>query len=88
MNLGRIGGLMAVLSGLLLPLAAQATAPQGQVLACAILKAQIAETLEAKGVRDYQLDVIPVAGVRAGHRVVGRCEGGQKRIIYRRGQQV
>jgi hypothetical protein len=51
---------------------------------CEEVKAQIAAKLEAKGVREYQLEIANPGGA-AGWQAVGRCEGGTKEILYRRG---
>ncbi len=51
---------------------------------CEEVKAQIAAKLEAKGVREYQLEIANPGGA-AGWQAVGRCEGGSKEILYRRG---
>ncbi|WP_449430423.1 DUF1161 domain-containing protein [Pseudomonas putida] len=49
---------------------------------CEALKAQIAQKLDAKGVRGYTLEIVK-KGDPAG-KVVGSCEGGTKEIVYRR----
>lgn|SRR5690606_32112728 len=51
---------------------------------CEEVKAQIAAKLEAKGVREYQLEIANPGGA-AGWQAVGRCEAGTKEILYRRG---
>lgn len=51
---------------------------------CEEVKAQIAAKLEAKGVRDYQLEIANPGGA-SGWQSVGRCEAGSKEILYRRG---
>ena len=67
---------------------------------CDDLKAQIDAKLQAKGVKSYTLDIVPVAqaaaapvaasGVAAtpanesAGKVVGTCEGDTKQIIYKR----
>lgn len=60
----------------------------GPVLAgkdCEELKTEIAAKLKAKGVAKYSLDAVPAAEVKPADKVVGRCEGGSKRIVYKRG---
>ena len=55
-----------------------------QKKSCDELKAEIAAQLDAKGVKDYQLDI--VASTEAGdQQVVGSCDGGTKKITYKRG---
>jgi outer membrane lipoprotein-sorting protein len=51
---------------------------------CEELKAEIAKKLEAKGVKNYQLDVVTTEEVKD-QKVVGSCEGGKKKIIYKKG---
>jgi Protein of unknown function (DUF1161) len=52
---------------------------------CEELKSEIAAKLDAKGVKDYSLEV--VATDEAGdQKVVGSCEGGTKKITYKRGE--
>jgi len=51
---------------------------------CEELKSEIATKLDAKGVKGYTLDV--VAKDAAGdQKVVGSCEGGSKKIVYKKG---
>ncbi|HSW11734.1 MAG TPA: DUF1161 domain-containing protein [Solimonas sp.] len=54
---------------------------------CEELKSEIAATLEANGVKAYTLDVVPAAKAR-GRASVGSCDGGARRIVYRRGNSV
>lgn len=50
---------------------------------CEELKAEIAAKLDAKGVKNYQLDIVATAD--AGNSIViGTCEGGQKKITYQK----
>jgi hypothetical protein len=65
---------------------------------CDDLKSQIDAKLQAKGVKSYSLDIVPVAqaapaaasGAAAAPakapagKVVGTCEGDTKQIIYKR----
>jgi len=54
-----------------------------QVKPCEELKSEIATKIEANGVKNYTLEVVP--SDQAGDRkVVGSCEGGTKKIIYTR----
>ncbi len=52
---------------------------------CEELKAEIAAKLEARGVREYQLEITNPGGA-VGWTVVGSCEGGGREILYRRGR--
>ncbi len=51
---------------------------------CEELKSDIAQKLEAKGVKSYTLEVVSKDQETDG-KVVGTCEGGTKKIVYRRG---
>jgi hypothetical protein len=55
-----------------------------QMKPCEELKSEIAAKLEAKNVKKYQLDIVPVGNVKD-QKVVGSCEGGKKKITYRKG---
>ena len=50
---------------------------------CDELKTEIAAKLDAKGVKYYTLDIVTADQVKD-QQVVGTCEGGAKRIIYKR----
>ena len=50
---------------------------------CDEVKASIAAKLDAKGVKDYTLDAVASAEV-ADQKVVGSCDGGAKKIVYKR----
>jgi hypothetical protein len=47
------------------------------------LKAEIGAKLEAKGVKNYTLDIIATEEV-SDQKVVGSCEAGKKKITYKR----
>ncbi|MBI4999130.1 MAG: DUF1161 domain-containing protein, partial [Rhodocyclales bacterium] len=51
---------------------------------CEELKAEIAAKLDAKGVVNYTLEIVPTEAVKD-EKVVGSCEGGTKKITYKRG---
>ena len=51
---------------------------------CEELKAEIAAKLDAKGVKNYQLDVVPAEAVKD-EKVVGSCDAGKKKVTYKRG---
>jgi hypothetical protein len=50
---------------------------------CEELKTEIAAKLDAKGVKGYTLGVVATDQV-ADQKVVGSCEGGAKKIVYKR----
>jgi hypothetical protein len=51
---------------------------------CDELKTELTAKLDGKGVTGYTLDVVPTADV-ADKKVVGSCEGGTKKIVYKKG---
>jgi hypothetical protein len=63
------------------PLAAHAQAAKP----CEELKSEIAAKLDAKGVKSYTLDIVAKDADADDAKVVGTCEGGTKKIVYRRG---
>ena len=50
---------------------------------CTELKGEIDAKLQAKGVKNYTLEVVDPQDVKDA-KVVGSCSGGTKRIVYRR----
>lgn len=56
-----------------------------QQKACEELKSEIAKHLDDKGVKNYQLNIVPTDQVKD-QKVVGSCEGGKKKIVYKRGK--
>ena len=50
---------------------------------CEELKSEIATKLEAKGVKEYTLEVV-AAEESGDKKVVGSCDGGARKIIYTR----
>jgi hypothetical protein len=52
-------------------------------LPCADLQAQIEAKLEAKGVKDYSLEIVAKGSV-SDKTVVGSCAAGTKEIVYAR----
>ncbi len=58
--------------------------PAAAKTSCDEVKAKIEAKLEAKGVKAYTLTVIP-AEEQTELRVVGTCDGGKKKIVYKRG---
>ena len=51
---------------------------------CDEVKAKIEAKLESKGVKKYTLEIVP-KDRETELRVVGTCDGGTKKIIYKRG---
>jgi hypothetical protein len=51
---------------------------------CDELKTEIAAKMEAKGVKNAQLDIVATEDVKD-QKVVGSCEGGKKKITYKKG---
>jgi len=68
--------LILLAATLALPAAAGATG-------CEDVKAQIAAKLDAKGVKNYTLEAVDAAAVKD-EKVVGTCEAGTRKIIYKR----
>jgi hypothetical protein len=65
---------------------ALASSPAWAGKGCEDLKSEIAGKIDAKGVKGYTLDIVPTADVKDGDgKVVGSCEGGNKKIVYKRG---
>jgi len=52
---------------------------------CEELKTEIAAKLDAKGVKGYSLDIVAKDADVADGKVVGTCEGGTKKIVYKKG---
>jgi hypothetical protein len=51
---------------------------------CEDLKTEIAQKLEAKSVKMYSLEIMAKDDKEGDGKVVGTCEGGTKKIVYRR----
>jgi hypothetical protein len=51
---------------------------------CEELKAEIDAKIKANGVPVYTLEIVPNEEVKEG-QVVGSCDGGTKKIVYKRG---
>jgi len=51
---------------------------------CEELKAEIEAKLKAKGVEKFTLDIVAPEEAKDA-KVVGSCDGGTKRIVYKRG---
>jgi hypothetical protein len=70
---------LAFAAVLLVPACSYAQGPKP----CEELKSEIAAKLDAKGVKSYSLDIVPKEQEAEG-KVVGSCEGGTKKIMYRK----
>jgi hypothetical protein len=52
---------------------------------CEELKAEIAKKIEAHNVKFYSLEIVPSEKAKEVEgKVVGSCEGGTKKIVYRK----
>jgi hypothetical protein len=60
-----------------------ATCTGARAQGCEALKASIDAKLSRKGVEHYTLEVVPATEERPG-RVVGRCGGGTRKLVYLR----
>ncbi|MHC8297208.1 DUF1161 domain-containing protein [Pseudomonas sp. LB3P58] len=60
------------------------TAMAVPVKSCEELKADIAAKLDAKGISNYSLEIVD-KGAAADGKIVGTCEKGSKKIIYKQG---
>jgi hypothetical protein len=65
-------------------LALLCAAPGFAAKPCDELKSEIAAKLDAKGVKDYSLDIVANEAVGE-QKIVGSCDGGTKKIVYKRG---
>ncbi|MGH8681767.1 MAG: DUF1161 domain-containing protein [Burkholderiales bacterium] len=73
--------LIAVVSLLLI-----ASPALAQRKACEELKAEIEAKIKANGVPAFTLDIVANDQVKEGDgQVVGSCDGGTKKIVYKRG---
>lgn len=72
--------LLTIAAVLLVPLCSQA-----QAKPCEELKTEIAQKLDAKGVKGYSLEIVDKDKDAADGKAVGTCEGGTKKIVYRKG---
>lgn len=50
---------------------------------CDDVKSQIDAKIKGHGVKAYTLDIVPAAEVKD-QKVVGSCDGGKKKIVYKR----
>ena len=52
--------------------------------ACEELKTEIEAKIKANGVKDFTLEIVAAEDKKEGN-VVGTCDGGTKKILYKRG---
>jgi hypothetical protein len=55
-----------------------------QIKPCEELKAEIDAKIKKNGVANYTLEIVD-ANAQADGKVVGSCEGGAKKIVYKKG---
>ena len=55
-----------------------------QVKACEELKAEIEAKIKNNGVKEFTLTIVDKDAAEDG-KVVGTCDGGSKKIVYKRG---
>jgi hypothetical protein len=70
---------LAVAVALFVPACAHAQAAKS----CEDLKSEIAKKIEANGVKSYSLE-IAAKDANAEGKIVGTCDGGTKKLVYRR----
>lgn len=63
---------------------ALATSALAATKPCEELKAEIETKIQAAGVSSYTLEIVANDDVHDQNMVVGRCEGGSKKIIYQK----
>jgi hypothetical protein len=52
--------------------------------ACEELKMEVGAKIDSNGVKNYELTIMKNEDVKPEDKVVGSCEGGTKKIIYKR----
>jgi hypothetical protein len=72
--------LLCVVAAIAIPLASASAAKP-----CEDLKSEIAARIDAKGVKDYALEIVANEQAANG-KVVGSCDGGTRKIIYSKGE--
>ena len=50
---------------------------------CEELKSEIAAKIEAKGVKNFTIDILPTEEVKD-QKVIGSCETGKKKLVYKK----
>jgi hypothetical protein len=71
-----------LLAGLALVLVASPAL--AQVKSCEELKSEIEVKIKANGVKEFTLTIVDKSAAEDG-KVVGTCDGGSKKIVYKRG---
>lgn len=74
--------LLTIAAALVVPASSYAQAAKP----CEELKTEISAKLDAKGVKNYTLDIAAKEADAGDAKVVGTCEGGTKKILYKRGE--
>lgn len=69
--------------GLVISLLLSSAPAWAEITSCETIKDKVAAKLERKGVNNYSLQVVS-SDTETKHRVVGSCEGGRKKIIYKK----
>ena len=64
---------------------AGAASAQGMRKPCDELKAEIEAKIKKNGVEKFSLDVVDMNAEANDGKVVGTCDGGTKKIVYKRG---
>lgn len=62
-----------------------ATPAFAQMKPCEELLTEIDAKIQAKGVKKFSLEIVPNEKVKD-EKVVGSCDGGTKKIVYKRGK--
>ena len=65
-------------------LALAASSAFAQVKSCEELKSEIEAKIKNSGVKEFTLTIVAKGAAEDG-KVVGTCDGGAKRIVYKRG---
>jgi hypothetical protein len=75
-----------IAAALVLGVAGVSGAAWSQAKPCEELKGEIDAKIRTNGVVNFTLEIVAPEAVKEGDgKVVGSCEGGTKRIVYRRG---
>ncbi|HYD56432.1 MAG TPA: DUF1161 domain-containing protein [Burkholderiales bacterium] len=74
----------AIVAGLVVLGTGLAGPAWAQKKSCEDLKAEIDAKIRKNGVEKFTLDILE-AGAQAEGKVVGTCDGGTKKIVYKRG---
>ena len=71
-------------AAILLSVLALVASPAYAKKSCEDLKSELEAKIQGKGVKAFTLTIVP-ADEKTELRVVGTCDGGKKKIIYKRG---